>query len=85
MGRVSGRDLQIKKSQAKAVKNRQAEEGFALVGLVVAIFIILLFLAMAAPRVAQDLRQRLALTLTGSGVAVRFPSYTRISGGHCSE
>ena len=34
-----------------------SEQGFALVGLVVAIFVILLFIAVAAPRVAQELRR----------------------------
>ena len=34
-----------------------AEEGFALIILIVAIFIILLFLAVAAPKVAEDLRR----------------------------
>jgi type II secretory pathway pseudopilin PulG len=36
---------------------REAEQGFVLVGLIVAIFIILLFLGIAAPRVARDLRR----------------------------
>ncbi|MEO6803859.1 MAG: type II secretion system protein [Granulicella sp.] len=36
---------------------RQAEQGFMLVGLIVAIFIILLLLGVAAPRVAKQLRR----------------------------
>src|ERR1700753_1068025 len=36
---------------------RQGEEGFLLVGLIVAIFLILLALSVAAPKVAQDLRR----------------------------
>jgi type II secretory pathway pseudopilin PulG len=36
---------------------RKAEEGFVLVGLIVAIFIILLVLGVAAPRVAKELRR----------------------------
>jgi type II secretory pathway pseudopilin PulG len=36
---------------------RQSEQGFMLVGLIVAIFLILLALSVAAPKVAQDLRR----------------------------
>ena len=36
---------------------QQAEEGFALIALIVAIFIILIFLSIAAPKVARDLRR----------------------------
>jgi type II secretory pathway pseudopilin PulG len=36
---------------------RRDQDGFALIGLVVAIFLVLLVLAVAAPRVAQDLRR----------------------------
>jgi len=36
---------------------RQCEQGFMLVGLIVAIFLILLALSVAAPKVAQDLRR----------------------------
>jgi type II secretory pathway pseudopilin PulG len=36
---------------------RQGEQGFMLVGLIVAIFLILLALSVAAPKVAQDLRR----------------------------
>ena len=39
------------------VATRQGEEGFLLLGLVVAIFLILLALGVAAPRVAQQLRR----------------------------
>ncbi|WP_260177824.1 type II secretion system protein [Tunturibacter empetritectus] len=37
--------------------DRQAEQGFMLVGLIVAIFIILLVLSIAAPKMAQELRR----------------------------
>ena len=36
---------------------RWGEEGFALLGVVVAIFLVLLVLSVAAPKVAQDLRR----------------------------
>jgi type II secretory pathway pseudopilin PulG len=39
------------------MRARRSEEGFTLVGLVVAIFIILLVLGVAAPKVAHDLRR----------------------------
>ena len=41
----------------QARPQRRGEGGFALIGLVVAIFLILLVLAVAAPRVAQELRR----------------------------
>jgi type II secretory pathway pseudopilin PulG len=41
----------------RGVKMKQGEQGFMLVGLVVAIFLILLALSVAAPKVAQDLRR----------------------------
>src|ERR1700735_774228 len=40
-----------------AMRERKSEEGFTLVGLVVAIFLILLVLAVAAPKVAKDLKR----------------------------
>ncbi len=39
------------------MRERKSEEGFTLVGLVVAIFIILLVLGVAAPKVAKDLKR----------------------------
>ena len=39
------------------MRERRSEEGFTLVGLVVAIFLILLVLAVAAPKVAKDLKR----------------------------
>jgi type II secretory pathway pseudopilin PulG len=41
----------------QASRRRLSEDGFALIGLVVAIFLILLVLAVAAPRVAHELRR----------------------------
>ncbi|MEI9980680.1 MAG: type II secretion system protein [Edaphobacter sp.] len=38
-------------------RRQEAEEGFMLVGLIVAIFLILLVLSVAAPKVAQDLKR----------------------------
>src|SRR5271170_853593 len=40
-----------------AMRERGSEEGFTLVGLVVAIFLILLVLGVAAPKVAKDLKR----------------------------
>ncbi len=49
--------LPIHRAAQQASHRKSREEGFALIGLVVAIFIILLVLAVAAPRVAQELRR----------------------------
>jgi type II secretory pathway pseudopilin PulG len=43
--------------QREATTERSGEQGFTLLGLVVAIFLILLFLSIAAPKVAHELRR----------------------------
>jgi type II secretory pathway pseudopilin PulG len=47
----------MRKNFTSGEMERQGEQGFMLVGLIVAIFLILLALSVAAPRVAQELRR----------------------------
>jgi type II secretory pathway pseudopilin PulG len=53
-GRSSGHGVSLR---CGAESERQGEQGFMLVGLIVAIFFILLLLSVAAPKVAQALRR----------------------------
>src|ERR1700733_8553800 len=47
----------MRRNFTKRDEMRQGEDGFMLVGLIVAIFLILVALSVAAPKVAQELRR----------------------------